>query len=437
MPPPPTRRFLRLSTTDALLFSVMVGCGEAYIGAFGIALGLTGVQVGLLASVPLLLGSIFQMLTPRGVRLLDSHKKWVIVCAVLQAAAFIPLMVMAATGRGSATVLFLAAGLYWGANLAGGPAWNTWIGTVVPRNIRSHYFAGRSRIAQLGVVVGLVATGLLLRSGDQDNRAAIFLIPFGVALIARLGCAFMHGAIAEPRPIPQPDGESPVRTLLSGEASASGGRLLLYMLCVQATCQIAAPYFTPFMLGERKFSYTTYAMILVASFMGKIIALPFWGRFAKRFGERTLLWIAGIGIIPLAAVWAVNDHPATLITLQLLAGFAWGAYELATFLLLFETIPARQRTRMLTLYNLLNACCVVVGASIGAFLLSHFGGGHRAYGIIFVVSSGARLLTLPLLARVHVPVLAFRTIFFRQMSVRPNAGADDRPILSSLEDSAK
>lgn len=437
MPPPPTRRFLRISTTDALLFSVMVGCGEAYIGAFGIALGLSGVQVGLLASVPLLIGSIFQLLTPRGVRLLDSHKKWVILCTLLQAAAFIPLMVMAATGKGSATILFLAAGLYWGANLATGPAWNTWIGTVVPRNIRSHYFAGRSRIAQFGIVAGLVATGLLLRSGTDDNRTAIFLIPFGVALLARFSCAFLHGAIAEPRPIPKPDGESPLRSLISGEASASGGRLFLYMLCVQVTTQISAPYFTPFMLGERDFSYTTFAAILVASFMGKIIALPFWGRFAKRFGERTLLWVSGIGIIPLSAIWAVDDHPLTLIVLQLLAGFAWGAYELATFLLLFETIPAKQRTRMLTLYNLLNACCVVVGASVGAFLLSHFGGGHRAYGIVFVVSSAARLFTLPLLARVHVPVLAFRTIFFRQMSVRPNAGADNRPILSSLEDSAK
>lgn len=437
MPPSPTRRFLRISTVDALLYSVMVGCGEAYFAAFGLAIGLSGVQVGLLASIPLLIGAVFQLLTPRAVRALDSHKRWVIICTLLQAAAFIPLIVMAAMGRGSAPLVFLAAGIYWGANLATGPAWNTWIGTIVPRHVRSRYFATRSRTAQFGVVAGLISTGALLHLQSGERGAAVFMLPFGVALVARFLCTFLHGAIHEPRPIPSPDEGLPLKTLMFGKSSASGGRLLLYMLFVQAATQISAPYFTPFMLGERKFSYPVFASILVASFTGKIIGLPLFGRFARRFGERALLWVAGIGIIPLSAVWAVSDDPAFLIVVQVAAGFAWGAYELATFLLLFETIPAKQRTSMLTLYNLLNACCVVIGAGVGALLLSRFGGDHRAYGLIFIISSVVRLASLPLLARVHVPVVRFRTIFFRPLSVRPNAGTEDRPILSSLEDSAK
>jgi MFS family permease len=437
MPPSPTRRHLRLSTADALLYAVMVGCGEAYIGAFGLAIGLSEIQVGLLASVPLLIGAVFQLLTPRGVRFLDSHKRWVILCTLLQASAFIPLIVMSVLGRGSPALLFLAAGLYWGANLATGPAWNTWIGTVVPRPVRSRYFAGRSRIAPFGIVAGLVSTGMFLQARTADHRAALFMIPFAVALLARFLCAFLHAAIDENRPIPGPEPGSPLRSLVSGEASASGGRLLLYMLFVQAATQISAPYFTPFMLGQRNFPYPVFASILVASFMGKIIGLPIFGRFVRRFGERALLWVAGIGIIPLSAVWAIDDRPVTLIGLQLLAGFAWGAYELSTFLLLFETIPARQRTRLLTLYNLLNACCVVLGAGIGALLLSRFGRDHNAYRVIFVASSIARFASLPMLARVHVPELPFRTIIFRPLSVRPNAGGDDRPILPSLEDSAK
>lgn len=423
---------------DALLFTVMVGCGEAYIGAFALAIGMTEVQVGLIGPIPLLIGAILQLLTPSGVRLLNSHKQWVILGTALQAAAFLPLMLMAWQGAGAAWLVFLSAGLYWGANLATGPAWNTWIGTVVPKPVRSTYFAQRTRIAQFGLIVGLIVTGFLLRSGEGDGKATLFLLPFGVAMVARFACVFLHAGITEKRPIPAPDRRMSVRELVFGESSASGGRLLLYMLCVQATCNVAAPFFTPFMLSELEYSYPVYALVLVAAFMGKVIALPFLGKISQKFGPRALLWSGGIGIIPLAGVWALTSDPVWLVVIQILAGFAWAAYELATFLLLFDTIPPNRRTGMLTLYNLLNAICVTGGAAVGATLLHRFGDDVRAYHIIFIASSVLRLLTLPMLLWVHVPkVPRLRHLVLRPISIRPNAGADDRPVLPSMSDAGK
>jgi MFS family permease len=431
MNPSRIRRSLRFSTADAMLFAIMVGCGEAYFGAFGLAIGLSEIQVGLLASVPLLLGAALQLMSPSMVRLMASHKRWVIVCTGLQAAAFVPLVVMAATGQGSAFAVFAAASLYWGANLATGPAWNTWIGTVVPRSVRSRYFASRGRIAQLGIVVGLVLTGLLIRSADDQRSASIFLIPFVIAGFARFACLWLHGAIPESRPIPQTAQRLPMRELVFGKSSATGGRLLAYMLCVQICVQISGPYFTPFMLGQLEFSYTTFTLILIASFVGKIVALPFLGRLAKHIGERALLWAGGIAVIPLAAVWAITDHPVALIGLQFAAGFAWACYELATTLMLFESIPAAKRTAMLTLFNFLNAVCVVIGAAIGAAVLRHMGGTHEAYTTLFMLSSLVRVLTLPILAFIHVPAFVPRLLPLRTLSVRPNAGSTDRPVLAA------
>ncbi|MBX3324163.1 MAG: MFS transporter [Phycisphaeraceae bacterium] len=434
MTTPPTRRYLGFSTADAFLFAIMVGCGEAYFGAFGLAVGMSEIQVGLLASVPLLMGAAIQLMSPTMVRLLDSHKKWVIICTALQSIAFVPMIVMAAMGKGSAFFVFAAAAMYWGANLATGPAWNTWIGTVVPRPIRSRYFASRGRVAQVGIVLGLVATGLLIRQSETERSPAIFLVPFIIAMIARFACMWLHGAIAEPRPIPQTEQRLPIRELVFGKFSASGGRLLLYMLCVQVCVQISGPYFTPFMLGQLEFSYTTFTLILIASFVGKIIALPFLGRIAKVIGERALLWMGGIAIIPLAAVWAVTDHPVALIGLQFAAGFAWACYELATTLMLFESIPAAKRTAMLTLYNFLNAVCVVVGAMIGAAILKTLGSDREAYLMLFIISSIVRVLTLPLLTWIHVPAFVPRLLPLRTLSVRPNAGSAERPVLAADDD---
>ena len=63
------------------------------------------------------------------------------------------------------------------------------------------------------------------------------------------------------------------------------------------------------------------------------------------------------------------------------------------------------------------------------------GGEERsAYFTVFALSGIARVLTLPLLARVHpvrAPAGRVPTLVFRTLGVRPNFGAVDRPYIAS------
>ncbi|MDH5566151.1 MAG: hypothetical protein OEY15_05705, partial [Myxococcales bacterium] len=131
------QRDLRAIVGDGVSFSVMVGLGESYLAAFVLAAGLGAVAAGLVTTVPLLAGSVLQLSTPAGVRLLRSHRRWVVLCAVLQAASFLPLIGGALLGRVSYATVFLAAAAYWGFGMGTGPAWNTWVGAIVPPNMRA------------------------------------------------------------------------------------------------------------------------------------------------------------------------------------------------------------------------------------------------------------------------------------------------------------
>ena len=96
MPPVPSRpevlrRDLRAMTTDGVFFSVMVGLGETYVPAFGLALGHGPAAAGLLATLPLLAGACLQLVTPHGVRHLGSYRRWVVGCARFQAFCLLPL----------------------------------------------------------------------------------------------------------------------------------------------------------------------------------------------------------------------------------------------------------------------------------------------------------------------------------------------------------
>ena len=58
-----TNKSLQHSLRDAVAYSVMTGSGETYLSAFAVFLKATTAQIGLLASLPPLIGSFAQLLS--------------------------------------------------------------------------------------------------------------------------------------------------------------------------------------------------------------------------------------------------------------------------------------------------------------------------------------------------------------------------------------
>lgn len=418
----------------------MVGCGEAYFGAFAVAMGLGEILVGLIGSVPLLIGGTVQLVTPWMVRRLGSLRRWVVICATVQALSFIPLAVGAARGTMPAWALFLVVSIYWTVNYAQGPAWNTWVATLVPERIRSRYFAHRTRIVQLGTIAGLVGAGVALQAtkGGADNPegASVFAWLFLGAALFRLAASRCIASQSEPEPIPRDYRSVSPGQFLRRWRTGHDARLLGYMLLLQVAVQTSGPFFTPYMLVKLELDYAQFMTLIAVSFLSRAMVLPLLGRIAHRSSPRTVLLIGGIGLIPSAALWAAGDNFWYLLAIQMLSGAMWAAYELATFLLLFETIPSSERTSVLSMFNFANTLAIVVGSLVGAAFLGLFGESVWAYHALFVISSCLRLLTVPLLLLLRVPSFKTVPLEMQPLSVRPAMGAIDRPIIASVESDA-
>ena len=132
----------------------MVGIGENYLPAFVLALTASQVACGLTPTIPQVLGAILQLGTPYFLDRFRSYRRWVVLCAAIQAAVFLPLSAAALTGSMSTVAALVVISLYWATGLAGGPAWNTWVATLIPERLRARYLARRSRIAQGGFLAG-------------------------------------------------------------------------------------------------------------------------------------------------------------------------------------------------------------------------------------------------------------------------------------------
>lgn len=379
--------------------SLMVGAGENYLPAFALAMGMGQVASGLISTIPLLIGAILQMVSPVAVRRLSSHRRWAVACAVLQAVSFLPLCVAAALGSMHVAILFGVVAIYWGAGLGVASTWSTWVEDLVPQRIRAPYFSRRTRLCQMATLAGFVAAGTSLQFGDWiDQRLLCFSLVFLLAGTCRGWSARFLSQQSESAGGPQ-------QHLLSLAESVqkfrlADGRLLMYLLCVQAAAQIAGPYFTPYMLSSLKLSYGKFVLLIAASFVAKAASLPTFGNFAQRYGARRLLWLGGFGIVPVSGLWVFSDSFWYLLGVQVIAGVTWAAYELAMMLLFFETIRPAERTSVLTTFNLANALATVAGSLLGGGLLLLFGKTQFAYLLLFALSSLARGATLLALVRV-------------------------------------
>ncbi len=398
---------------DGFSFSVMVGIGEAYLPAFMLARGLGEMNAAMIATVPVLLGSMLQLLAPLVLQKLKSYRRFVVTTASLQACSMLMLMGMALLPHVPAWAVYIPATLYWAAGLATGPAWNTWVEQLVPRRIRSGFFARRSRLSHVGVLFGLISGGLLLRwSVAHEMTVAVFAILFGVGAIGRFVSAAMLARHTEAVHTAgkyslgfarDPDDVAADRSSFGDRLSAMlqmirrpgpAGRLVSFLMIVQIAVHVSGPYFNPFMLKVLKLSWVDYMGLLSLGFIGKMLSLPWAGRFADRWGADRLLWVGSVGIVPISALWFVAQDVWFLACLQILSGLVWGCYELAMLLQFFGQIPGERRVAMLTLYNLGNSAAMVAGTLIGALILNSLGRNHDAYLFVFVASGCLRLFAL-------------------------------------------
>jgi len=421
-------------TADGVSFSLMVGLGETYLVPFALAVGVAVERASLLATLPILVGSLLQLVAARGVRRLRSYRRWVVGCASLQALCFVPLAIGAWTGAVPFWLLFVVGAVYWGSGLATGPAWNAWVGALVPAGMRSRFFARRSLWAQLALLVGLVGGGYGLAWGEREGAVATaFALLFAAAGLARaVSSRFLASQSEPPGLAARLEVIHPIDALRYLRRSEAA-RVIGWLLAMQIGVNVAAPFFAPYMLGPLGLSYDGFMLLTAASFVSRVAVLPLLGRIASRGRSERVLRLGALGIVPLPALWLVSDHFGYLLALQTFAGCAWAAVELATLLGFFEGLAQEKRTSVLALYNVGSAAAVALGSLLGAALFAAMGRGAGAYALVFAVSSLLRVATLPLLRRVASPEVTGMPLEVSTLAVRPSAGALQRPIVSSAE----
>jgi len=400
---------------------MMVGFGEIYFSPLALFLGASPFQVGLLATLPMLSGAVFQLYATRiAHRVGDKH--WVVASAASQAVVCLLVAAVAWTRWPGFPTLLLLAGIYWMLNLGIHAAWSSWMGRMIPVAVRGRYLGRRAMPIQLFIFLSIVAAGGLLQLSETLpwGPAAGFTACFAIAGLARAGST--HFLTLQHDPGKHLERARPsLSGALAGFREQPYGRVILLLVIVIGATNISAPYFVPYWLDSLRLSYGEYTALTATSMIARVIAAPYWGEIARSYGNRRALQVALVLIVPLAAMWMVSHHFAYMIALQVLAGFAWAGFDLCYVLNLFDVTDDRNRAQVMSLYSLLNGSAIVLGSLLGGLILRWTG--NAGYDYLFLLSTAGRLAGVLLLARGagarRAAEAPFSAVFLRVITLRP------------------
>ena len=397
----------KISIREGSAFSVSSGFGMQNIAPYGLALGASNTQIGLLSSLPTLFGNFSQLFTFRAMEKV-SRKKITAYAALFQALMWIPLMaiMLLFQKNPSATpaLLIIAYSLLVLLGTFYGPAWASWMKDLVPKG-KGKYFGIRNRICGFVALVSMLIAGFILDYFKKTKLFIGFAILFAIAFIARSVSAFLFTKKYEPEFKPEKEYYFSFWQFLKKLPKNNFGRFTIFVAMINFAVAVASPFFAVYMLKNLGFSYTFWITVVISSTVMSLLFMPAWGKFADRYGNLRTVKITGalLPIIPL--LWLAsplfNNHAILfvyLIIIEGLSGIIWAGFSLSSSNFTFDAVT-RQRMVICTAYpNFLDGIGVFIGAALGGILSSHGSGfaGLSAILFVFLLSGILRLVVFML-----------------------------------------
>jgi len=433
---------LHAPIADAVSHAVMLGCGETYLGPFGIFLRASTLQVGLLATLPQLFGAFMQWVAALKMDRFRSRRRVILAGATTQAVTLIPMALLPFLFGGSiVSVLWLLAlmMIYHGANGTVVPVWNSLIGDLVPATTRGRFFGHRNRLSGMSTFVSLLLAGGILHLFKKIGLPEVgFLIIFSVAFLARLNSVCWLSRYNDPEFKLTPDQVFTFRQFLRRSPHSNFAKFVFFVGAINFGVALSAPYFALYMLRDLHFSYVVFTVVVGASTITQFLTFRYWGGLSDRFGNKKILNLCGWGVGVVPILWLVSPNTLYLMLIQVYSGLVWSGFSLSSANFIFDAVTPPKRARCVAYQGLVNGIFVLTGSLLGGYAAGHL---PRSFSIgpwsweplfilhaIFLISGLVRLVAAGIFLRKFKEVrpvesIRHRDLIFRVSHLKPIAGA--------------
>jgi MFS family permease len=411
--------FLRTKTSreivkEGVLDAVKIGAAETYIGAFGIFLGGTPLQIGALATLPPLVGAMAQTVGMKFAEQVKSRRDTIVHFLRIQAVlvlSFAAITTVFGIGRWGILALIAVATLYQVTIGIVAPLWNSLVGDIVPSTSRGEFFGYRNTWMSIITFAAVVGGGQIIHfSGTLGFAAYGFGVVFAVAAVSRFLSA-RHFAEVPDETIQVPhDSRFSFWQFIRRTRHSNFVKFTLFVSAMNLATAISGPYFAMYMLKDLSFSYHEYTLVVAAAVLVQFAVMRSWGRLSDQFGNRKIMRIAGtlVSINPL--LWLVSSKLWWVLLIQLYSGLFWSGFNLAVANFIFDAVSPQKRARCFAYQSIINGVAVFIGSILGGWLavvLPPKTG--ESLGVFVAPSPFLILFALSALARVAAMLILFPT----------------------------
>jgi MFS family permease len=354
------------SIKEGRLWSVMQGFTSSYIGAFAIAMNTSTTLIGIISTLPDLIGSILQLSVTRILTIFRSRKRMLFVLAFAQALLWLPLLLVPYLFNRNPIMILVFATLVSTMGLLLNPIWNSLMADIIPIDERGRYFGRRNKIVNLIVFVSTVAAGFILEFFKPINIFIGFAALFGMAFISRLGSAYYLNKLLD---VPHDQKNITKVTFLQfikHLRETNYGNFTIYVAIIKFALFLSAPFYAVYMLVYLHYSYIQFMLISVASVIGAFLSMEFWGRIGDRYGSKNVLLAGGLMISIAPISWYFSSTFYFLIFIEFFSGISWSAFNLASSNFILDSTDKTTRIKFISYFNVFIAFTAFIGAYTGS-----------------------------------------------------------------------
>jgi MFS family permease len=344
--------------------SMIILTSGAFLVAFALELGASPLQIGIISSIPLY-SNVLQILSIELVRRWQSRKRVVVIGTMIGRSAYagIALLPLFPAEDYRLYLMMLALAVQHGMGAVSNGSWSSWMRDLIPDKQRGRFLSYRLVCTQIISVVLSLGVAVLL---DQLNiyypgrELFIYASLFMLGSLAGIIGSILLAKTPEPTQSSTPQ---PLLSLISLPFRHQNfRRLMTYMASWNFAVNMAAPFLTVYLLQTVGLSMTYVIGLMTLSQLGNIAFFRFWGYYADRFSNKTILRVsAPLYLLTLAGtVFATlpDIHVFTfpwLIVLFLVAGVATAGTGLASSSIGLALAPRENSVAYLSVLSLTNA----------------------------------------------------------------------------------
>ncbi len=423
------RNSLKMSFLDGIFASCMLGMTSDYITPYALALKARVFQIGILNALPNLIGSLAQLKSADITEKAGSRKKVINIAIFLHLVMGLPIIFIPYLFKGfEVTALIIFVTLFAAFNAFAGPIWLSLMSDHLPCTRRGSYFGWRNKIFGMIITASVFLSGFILHI-FKNNILRGFLIIFSIALTCRfISWCFLTRMYDPPLKIKK-ESYFTFLDFIRRARESNFAKFVIFVAALNFSVNLAAPFFSVYMLRDLKFNYMTYTVLVIAVAVTSIFTIDRWGRNADRIGNMKVLKVTSLFIAAIPFLWLLNTHPLYLFLVQVIAGFAWSGFNLCSINFIYDAVTPEKRTRCISYFTAFTGSALCLGSLSGGYLVNHLPVffGYKILTLIFI-SGALRLIVVSVFSRRikevrPVEQITTKDLFYRVVGIKPVLGA--------------